>query len=315
MTLKYQHYQGITEVIFQSFKLWLSKNEVDAFIVDRNILKIYPAIIKDTTRNVYVFDAIEQNKTLANASKILNFFYKNQIDRSNIVAVIGGGITCDTGAFVASLWNRGIRLVLVPTTLLAMVDASVGGKTAVNYRHVKNKVGTFYNPEKIIIDTQFLSTLPKNIYLQGVAETLKHALLFSEPLLHQIIEKGVYHIDEEIIRKNVEFKIAIVEKDPFEKNLRKVLNFGHTIGHAIEMVCNVPHGIAVATGMYLELKVQQLLGYREIKPVIDLLNQLYQQNPELYLSIEPHFYLKIFRLIQYDKKRCVIPLKYLYYIK
>ncbi len=302
MLLSYRNPFGKTDIIFYFIETWLLNNKIDVFIVDWNILNLYQRIFNDVS-NIYVFEATEQNKNLKETLKILNFFHQKKIDRTCNVCVIGGGITCDIGAFAASLWNRGVRLILVPTTLLAMVDASIGGKTAINYRGVKNKIGTFYHPEKIVIDTRFLLTLPQDAYYQGFVEILKHALLFSEPLFEKIIQKGILGIDEDIIKKNIEFKISIVEKDPFEKNLRKVLNFGHTIGHAIEMACNIPHGIAVATGMYLELKVQQLLGYSEIKSVIDVLNQLYRQNPELYLSIEPHFYLKIFRLIQYDKKK------------
>lgn len=204
----------------------------------------------------------EESKSLENAARIWSMLSERKARRNSVLLNVGGGMITDIGGFAASCFKRGIRFLNVPTTLLAQVDASAGGKTGINFGGLKNEVGTFAFPEAVVIDNGFLASLPERQRLSGFAEMLKHALLADEEHLAKVMGADAAQAETEgflsLIRESVAVKAAIVQQDPREKGLRKALNFGHTVGHAIESAAlgrktEVFHGEAVAYGLIAEL--------------------------------------------------------------
>ena len=195
----------------------------------------------------------EQHKNLQTVQRIWKALMKHHADRNALLVNLGGGVVTDLGGFAASTYKRGIKFLNVPTTLLAMVDAAIGGKTGIDFGGAKNQIGTFANPEEVLIDPEFLKTLPQRHILSGLAEMLKYGFIADSKLLKINLDNYrdyIVHCDE--IKRN------IVAQDPMEKGLRKILNFGHTIGHAIESHCLTTkspllHGEAVALGIYAAL--------------------------------------------------------------
>lgn len=201
----------------------------------------------------------EQYKTLGTCKYIWESLMENGADRGSLLINLGGGVITDIGGFSASCFKRGIKFINIPTTLMAQVDAAIGGKTGVNLDHLKNQIGVFNNPEAIFIDTDFLETLPEEHILSGFAEVLKYGLISDKVLWDKLADFDIINkIDwYDIIVPAVKIKIDFVEKDPNEQNLRKILNFGHTVGHALETLSyrnNTPcyHGEAVAVGLVVE---------------------------------------------------------------
>lgn len=215
----------------------------------------------------------EHNKTVESVVDIWQSLSALGARRNSVLVNIGGGLITDIGGFAASCFKRGIRCINIPSTLLAQVDASVGGKTGINFNDLKNEIGTFTIPEEVIIDNIFLATLPERQVLSGFAEMLKHALLADEDHLAEAMQVDLSKVADEdffeLIKKSVAVKAAIVQSDPREKGLRKALNFGHTVGHAIESIAirknlEIYHGDAVAYGMIAELYLSvKLLGFDE----------------------------------------------------
>jgi len=202
----------------------------------------------------------ESSKSLHSVANITSKMLEAGADRNSLIINVGGGVVCDLGAFCASVFKRGIDYINIPTSLMAMVDAAIGGKTAVNLNDFKNQIGTFHFPLAVGIHLDFLKTLPADELHSGFAEVVKYALLFDAELWEQLqIMLNTQRIDitTELIDKCVSFKLKIVEKDPFEKGDRKLLNAGHTVGHALESFSfqkNSPisHGKAVAQGLVIE---------------------------------------------------------------
>lgn len=212
--------------------------------------------------HVTVLDCGEENKSVESVSRIWMMLSKQGARRSSILVCVGGGVVTDLGGFAASTFKRGMRCINVPTTLLAQVDASLGGKTGFNFNGLKNEIGTFSIPEKVIIDTRFLNHLPVRERMSGFAEMIKHGLLSNREYLIRLLnlehQETTQEYMLELIRRSVTIKNEIVTRDPREQGLRKVLNFGHTIGHAIESLSitrGTPllHGEAVALGLVAEL--------------------------------------------------------------
>ena len=206
-----------------------------------------------------IIKAGEQHKNLQTIQRIWKTLMEHHADRNTLLINLGGGVITDLGGFAASTYKRGTRFINVPTTLLAMVDAAIGGKTGIDFGGAKNQIGTFSQAEEVLIDPVFLKTLPEREILSGMAEMLKYGFI-ADPNLLQVNEENY----RDFILRAGEIKRDIVAKDPTEKGLRKVLNFGHTIGHAIESHCSTTdfpllHGEAVALGMRaaLWLSVQQ----------------------------------------------------------
>ncbi len=229
--------------------------------------------------------------------------------RDTVVIGLGGGSLTDLAGFLASTYLRGVPLILVPTTLLAMVDASIGGKTAVNTDLGKNLIGTFYHPKAIISDLNTLKTLPKKEEINGLAEIIKMGLIFDAEIL-ALLQAPI----EELIKKAVHAKIEIIKRDPFEKNgLRRILNFGHTIAHALEAVSHysLSHGEAVAIGCTAESYLSAYLGYLSKEEFL-LIEHFFQSR---FLSLRlPKSYTQeaLLKAMQADKKksaqgvRCVL---------
>ncbi len=227
--------------------LWISKYE--DFFKSNGIKKV-------------VIPAGENNKKIESVAKIWEFLSKNGGDRKSLLINIGGGMLTDLAGFAATTFKRGIDFINVPTTLLSQVDASVGGKTGINFTGFKNEIGTFKEPVAVIVNTDFLKTIDKENFISGFAEMIKHGLIFSPEHLAELEKFDLKNIDydhfQEIIRHSVNVKEYFVAKDPTENNIRKALNFGHTIGHAFESYAweqnrPIQHGHAVAYGMIAEL--------------------------------------------------------------
>ena len=211
----------------------------------------------------------DENKTIEQVQYIWNFLQEKDADRKSIVINLGGGVVTDIGGFAASTFKRGLKYINIPTTLLAQADAGIGGKTGINFNNVKNLIGTFYFPEKVIINPVFLNTLDNTNFLSGFAEIIKHSLIAGKNIWGKIMlsdpnkmERGLL---KELIFFSVNTKMQFVKDDPFEQNSRKALNFGHTFGHAFESLYlsknkSFPHGYAIAAGMICEsfLSVEKL---------------------------------------------------------
>ena len=200
---------------------------------------------------VYTIEQGEQSKNFDNVKNILRFMISNDFKRNDIVVALGGGVVGDLSAFCASIYMRGISFYNIPTTLLSMVDSSIGGKTGIDFYGVKNSIGTFYQPKKVYIDLNVLSTLNKRLINCGIAESLKMAICLNKEY-YLYLKNNIDNLDyEKVVIESLKMKKYVVEKDEKEEDLRKVLNFGHTIGHGIEESLNgkLFHGECVALGM------------------------------------------------------------------
>ena len=198
---------------------------------------------------VFSFKTGEKSKSLATYEALCEFLLENQFSRSDAIVAVGGGVVGDLAGFAAATYMRGIDFYNVPTTLLSQLDSSIGGKVAVNFSGVKNVLGAFYHPKKVLIDPAVLSTLPKRHVSNGLAEAIKMAATSDKELFALLETEPFAENLEEIIARSLSIKKNIVEKDEKETNLRRILNFGHTIGHGIESASELLHGECVALGM------------------------------------------------------------------
>ena len=204
----------------------------------------------------------EEYKTFEYIEYGLNRLFDTKYDRNSIIIAFGGGVIGDMSGFMASIFLRGVEFIQIPTTLLSMVDSSVGGKTGINNKYGKNLIGAFYQPSAVYIDSYFLSTLPKREFNAGMAEVIKMAVMFDKKFFENL-EKEALTI-EDIIKRSIELKANVVNQDEKEKGIRSVLNYGHTFGHAIEKITNYKkflHGEAVAIGIVMANKLSLKLGY------------------------------------------------------
>lgn len=241
-----------------------------AIVTDDNVSALYGKRLTDSLEKSgchvvrYTFPHGESSKNTDTFVSLLNFLAKEKLSRTDIVVALGGGVTGDLAGFAASCYMRGIDFVQVPTTLLAMVDSSVGGKTAVNLAAGKNLVGTFYQPKAVLCDVSALSTLPEEVYKDGCAEIIKYGMI-SDRALFESLETPVNEQLETVISRCVEIKRDIVAEDEFENGIRKLLNFGHTVGHAIELLSEyrTSHGLAVAAGMAVVTRAAVRMGLCE----------------------------------------------------
>ena len=199
----------------------------------------------------FVFPAGETSKNAATYLQLLNYLAKSQISRSDLIVALGGGVVGDLAGFAAATYLRGIPYIQVPTTLLAAVDSSVGGKTAIDLDAGKNLAGCFYQPRLVLCDTDCLNTLPEGIFRDGCAEVIKYGVLYDPTLFSHLCERGLEFDREAVIARCVELKRDVVAQDEFDTGARMKLNLGHTIGHSVEALSNyqLSHGKAVAIGM------------------------------------------------------------------
>lgn len=258
---------------------------------------------------VIEIEAGEIYKNIETCTGVWNALSELNADRKSILINIGGGVVTDLGGFVASTFKRGISYINIPTSLLSMVDASVGGKTGVDLGTLKNQIGVINIPEMVLIDTSFLNTLPANQMRSGLAEMLKHGLIADEAYWKKMINLENFTIEDldVLIHESVAIKNKIVRKDPTEKGLRKVLNFGHTLGHAIESYFltheakeALLHGEAIAIGMILAAYIstqQEQFPTKKLTEIKQVILDMYGK-----ISFDDTDYEPIIELMKYDKK-------------
>lgn len=242
-----------------------------AIISDSNVFPLYGDIASNSLKCSgidsihFVFPAGEESKNIFTYSDILNFLAENHITRSDIIIALGGGVVGDIAGFAAATYLRGISYIQVPTSLLAMVDSSVGGKTAIDLPAGKNLAGAFKQPKLVICDVNVLTTLPAKLYIDGCAEIIKYGMLYDRELFAYLQESGLDFDRELVISKCVSHKANVVQEDEFDTGLRQKLNFGHTVGHGVEAKSNfqISHGQAVAIGMAIITKAAAELGVCE----------------------------------------------------
>ena len=273
-------YQGNIKSFFKEFKKIFNEEKI-YLIVDENTIQHIGYLEENfsVTSTYLQLESGEKNKTFNSVLKIWDFLNRNNVKSNDLLIILGGGMLTDLAGFAASTYKRGIEFIYLPTTLLAMADASIGGKTGFNYQFLKNNIGTFTLPKAVFLDTTFLATLPKIEIDSGIAEVYKHSIIGDVDLWNYLKVNSKELDLDYIVKSSKNLKLEIVSKDPYEKNIRKKLNFGHTIGHAIEsylLDSNAPtlHGFAIAKGMIIEsfiAKKENLLSenfFQEIKTVL-----------------------------------------------
>ena len=242
-----------------------------AVITDSNVFKLYVKPVESSLQKAgftccrFVFPAGEASKNIRTLSDILEFLAEQEMTRQDIIIAIGGGVVGDIAGFAAAVYQRGIRFILLPTTFLAAVDSSIGGKTAIDLKAGKNLAGAFYQPHLVLCDTDTLETLPPEIFADGIAETLKYGILGNRELFEKTAA-GIARKDwENIIEACVKMKRDIVTEDEYDIAKRQLLNLGHTFGHAIEKqsAYAISHGKAVAIGLHLIAQAAEQRGIAE----------------------------------------------------
>lgn len=250
----------------------VSGAEKACIITDSNVSKIYLKSLVESLEGSgfstcsFMFNAGESSKTLQTVEGIYKFLSKNNITRTDLIVSLGGGVVGDISGFAAATYLRGVDFIQIPTTLLAQIDASVGGKTGVNLSEGKNLVGAFWQPKLVIIDPDMLITLPQEIFIDGMSEAIKYGCIKSENLFNKISKYNNFDDIEDIIYECVNIKCHSVENDERDLGKRMLLNFGHTIGHALEKIegyGGISHGRAVAIGMAMIAELGEKKGLTE----------------------------------------------------
>ena len=256
----------------------LNKTCKVAIISDSNVFPIYGELAETSLKQCgfepihYVFPAGESSKNSATYISILNFLAENHLTRADVIVALGGGVTGDMSGFAAATYLRGIPYIQVPTTLLAMVDSSVGGKTAIDLPAGKNLVGAFYQPSLVLCDLNTFNSLPQQVFCDGCAEVIKYGVLYDADLFEHLAMFGLNFDREDVISRCVAWKRNVVVEDEFDTGARAKLNLGHTIGHSIEAQSNfaISHGQAVAIGMAIIAKAGCKSIYNRLTEVLKL---------------------------------------------
>lgn len=301
----YQH-KGIATQFYFNSKINQLKNLIDfsnaVFIADENVFQHHAAKFKN--QNTIVIKAGEQFKVQATVDSIIQQLIQFKANRKTILVAVGGGVVTDITGFVATVFMRGIEFAFVPTTLLCLVDASIGGKNGIDVGHYKNMVGTIRQPKFILHDISFLSTLPENEWQNGFAEVIKHAAIADKKLFKELATHQIKFYSSQIaktnilVQQNAKQKLKVVASDVHEKGDRKLLNFGHTLGHAIETQYNLSHGQAIAIGMMFACKLSEKIF--AFKQTADVENILQQYGLPTHIKFNPK---KVFEILIMDKKR------------
>lgn len=279
---------GLFQNSFSMLKQFLEGRKA-IIVTDSNLKDSYGSGLLESLKsngvdaNIYVIPAGETSKSIDELTKLYTSFASFGITRNDYIIALGGGVTGDLTGFAASTWLRGTGFIQIPTSLLAMVDSSIGGKVAVNMPFGKNLVGSFYHPEAVLIDPLLLKTLPDRHFADGMAEVIKYGCIDSNELFKRLEtlsnRQSIMEHIEDIIYFCCDIKRSIVEKDERESNLRMILNFGHTIGHAVERYFKYEkytHGEAVSIGMVFIAELSHRLGYCE-KVVVERLRKLLEK--------------------------------------
>lgn len=276
-------------------------------LVDENTQEYcLPLLETDLYDSTIVFKGNEERKNLEGYSFVIDSLNEVDADRKSCLVILGGGMLLDLGAFAAATYKRGISFISIPTTLLAMTDASIGGKCGINFNHHKNQIGLFTESDEILIDTAFLNSLPDKEIRSGYAEIIKHAII-SDAELWSLIETDINKMEwQEIVEKSAKIKLKIVEEDFKESGLRKILNYGHTVGHILESYGfenserKRLHGEAIAEGMVIEafLAYQKFkLSESDLKQICEKISLIYQLE-----SVDDNLSAYLEKNIQADKK-------------
>ena len=283
-------------------------------LVDENTSKYcLPLLLNNLVTEIEIeiieLEVGEIHKNIATCTEVWGALSDLGGDRKSILINLGGGVISDLGGFVACTFKRGIDFINIPTTLLSMVDASIGGKNGVDLGNLKNQIGIIREPKAVIVDTQFLSTLPQNEMRSGLAEMLKHGLIFDKKYWNKFKNLKDLHTDDlnKLIHQSIQIKNTIVCEDLTENGIRKSLNFGHTLGHAIESYflendnkTSLLHGEAIAVGMILESYIsreKELLTNEEYQEIKYIINDIFERVEFSQIDIE-----KIIELLIFDKK-------------
>ena len=278
-------------------------------LVDENTEKFCLNIFKDKTNldpNLIKIKSGEENKNIHTCIKIWNSLINLNADRKSLLINLGGGVITDIGGFSANTFNRGIDFVNIPTTLLSIVDASVGSKTGINQNGIKNKIGTFYDPKLVIIDTEYLKTLEQRQINSGYCEIFKHSLISKQnSKFEYLVDCDEIDFSSEIIINSINIKNNFVYEDKYEKKLRKGLNFGHTIGHAIETHFmssdkKLLHGEAIAIGIIIESYLSKEIYGFDIEKVDKIKNHLLTIFPKIKFNSSSKN--NIIKMMEHDKK-------------
>lgn len=290
----------------------LEKGRYDKVFIltDTTTNRLCLPLLKISNARVITIGSTDSNKNLESLTAVLTELIDDGASRRSLLINLGGGMVCDLGGFAAAIFKRGIACMNIPTTLLAMVDASIGGKTGINFRRLKNEIGTFTSPVSVLIHPEFLKTLSSQDILSGYAEIIKHALIYDESHWAKVLSTEILptkhfleHFDmQQLVFDNVQIKVHYVDADPYEQDIRKALNFGHTFGHAFETFNNgeMLHGYAVAYGMICELylsSVKSGFPTDKMRQTVTYIRENYGS-----INLECKDYDTLIQLMQHDKK-------------
>jgi len=280
------------------------------FITDENVFKHHQKRFKGY--NTIVLKAGEEFKTQATVDSVIQQLIAFEADRKTILVGVGGGVITDITGYVASIYMRGIQFGFVPTTLLALVDASIGGKNGIDVGVYKNIVGVTRQPSFILHDLIFLNTLPESEWQNGFAEIIKHACIKDAAMFKELEKRDLkyYHSKKKelclLIQRNAKIKLNVVQRDEFEKADRKLLNFGHTLGHALENQYELSHGQAISIGMTYASEIsKKVLGFKQTELVVKVLEQY---GLPTYAAFNKQ---KVFDVLKMDKKRARKEMNYI----
>ncbi len=273
--------------------------------VDKSVYNVHLSKFS-ASKNILQIDSGERIKTFQYCSEIIEKLSQFSLDKNSIIIAVGGGALTDLIGFIASIYLRGIRLGIIPTTVLGMVDAGLGGKNGINLGNFKNQIGTTYQPDFVAIDKSFINSLSTQEISNGFAEIIKYGIIFDANLFNEILENSItsfstnQYLQSRIIGQCINHKSSIVVKDPLDMNERRLLNYGHTIGHAIEKIYGLSHGEAIALGMIIDshISVHELLS----DSILIAKTKLAIENYELPLTLNIQSDA-VFTQIMKDKKR------------
>ncbi len=258
----------------------ITKAQKAMIISDSNVYPLYGKILVESLEDSgfqiesFCFMAGEGSKTMDTVESILEYMVEKKISHSDIIIALGGGIVGDVAGFCSAIYLRGVPFVQIPTTVLAAVDSSVGGKTGVNLPSGKNLVGAFNQPKLVICDIDTFNTLDEDIVKDGLCEVIKYGCILDKELFNELLTGEFYSNTLDIVARCVQLKAQVVKEDELDKGIRQILNFGHTIAHGIEALSGftIPHGRAVAMGMYLIEKANNIDNATDIKKILDIYN-------------------------------------------
>jgi 3-dehydroquinate synthase len=293
----------ILDAAFDNIQNFHSKEKI-IILTDETIFALHQQ--KFNNYAVIKIDGTEKNKTQTTIDTIVSQMLDLDIDKSFMLVGVGGGVVTDMAGYVASIYKRGIKLGLVPTTILGMTDAAIGGKNGVNVGMYKNMVGTTYRPQFILYDLSLLETLPKAEWINGFAEIIKHACIKDAAMFDELAANSIdFYFQNKnaiatLIEKNVALKTAVVVNDEHETGERYLLNFGHTFGHAVENLYNLPHGHAVSIGMIMAAKISEEINNFDSTSKEKLIQILQQYGLPVALQIDKG---QVLASLKKDKKR------------